>query len=320
LPDDREPPLVAICIATCRRPEGLSALLDSLNRLRVPRCRPEIRVVVVDNDPEAPARDALGDIGALSRWPLIYAMEPVQGVVAARNRLLSLVPGNADLVAFLDDDELVAPEWIAAMLATLDGTGATAVQGPVRPRYETRPPAWAATSGLFGLGPFEEGEPLNFAATNNVVVRKAFLDRHNLRFDMRFNQSGGEDEEFFARLRALGGIIVASADAVVVELVPAGRTRIGWLLRRKYRMGNTLGRIALLHRRGRLLRALKGFGAIFAGGGRLLTVGLVSAEQRVGGLLEFARGAGMLSAYLGATFHEYSRAAVARDRRDWFRA
>lgn len=307
---------VAICVATCRRPDGLRQLLESLNGLVVAEgaCKP--LVLVVDNDPEQPAAARLGDPAALCRWPLKYRFEAEPGVAAARNRLLALVPDDTDFVAFLDDDETVTPCWLEAMLTTQRESGASAVQGPVRPAFETTPPRWLADVGLFELGPFSDGEPLSFAATNNVLVEKDFLDRNALRFDMRFNRTGGEDEEFFTRFRARGGRIVASSEAVVIDQVPRSRMTWRWVLRRSHRMGNTLGRIALLHGRDRGMRFAKGLGATLFGALRAATAGLVLTRHRTAGLMEIARGTGMLTAFLGVDFAEYSARAMKYDREE----
>jgi cellulose synthase/poly-beta-1,6-N-acetylglucosamine synthase-like glycosyltransferase len=307
---------IAICIATCRRPDGLKALLESLDRVVVPDPAPEIGIIVVDNDPARSAAASLGDIAELTRWPLRYVTEEVPGVVASRNRLLDLVAPDVDFVAFLDDDETVSAHWLAAMLRTHERTGATVVQGPVRPVFATPTPPWTRTTRLFEVGPFRDGQRLAFAGTGNVMIRKAFLDRHALRFDMRFNRTGGEDQELFSRLQALGGTIVASADAVVFEQVPSARTTMSWVLRRSHRIGNTLGRITLIHRRGRAARIAKGFGAMLVGAATTATVGLVSSKHRMRGLAELARGSGMLMAFLGVAFVGESAQAPAPDRRE----
>jgi hypothetical protein len=49
------PARVAVCVATYRRPDGLARLLDGLAALTGDAL---VRVVVNDNDPEGPARDA----------------------------------------------------------------------------------------------------------------------------------------------------------------------------------------------------------------------------------------------------------------------
>ncbi len=307
-------PHVAVCIATFRRPQGLRALLESLNALTFPGSEPQVTLVITDNDPENPATTTLGDIAALSRWHVIYGIEGARGIVSARNACLTTVPETATHIAFVDDDEAVSPQWMQAMLTTLSETGAQVAQGPVEPVYETLPPAWVEDLGIFRLGPYDQGAPLHFAATNNSMLDAKFGRAHGLHFNPAFNKTGGEDEEMFGRLRLAGARIVAAADALVHDTVPTGRMTQQWVLRRHYRMGNTLGRIARLRKKGRTLRVIKGFGAIGIG----LTqagVGLVTGPgRRIGGLMLAARGAGMLAAFMNISFDEYSLKAVQMDR------
>lgn len=309
-----ESPAVAICVATCRRPAGIRALIESLNALTFAGAAPRLALIVADNAPDAPAFADAEAAQALSRWPLRYLHEPRPGIVAARNRTLSAVPEGTDLIAFLDDDETVSPGWLEAMLATWRATGADAVQGPIEPVYAAPPPAWVEALGVFGLGPFAEGAVLTFAATNNSLIEAAALRRLGGRFDDRFNETGGEDEELFGRLRDGGGTIRASSGAVVRDMVPAHRMTLGWVLRRWHRMGNTVGRIALMRRRGRALRLAKGIGALTLGLGQAALALPFSRARSIGGLMEAARGAGMLSAFLRLHAAEYAPARLAADR------
>lgn len=304
-----------VCIATYRRPLGLRTLLESLNALEFATVRAEVSLVIVDNDPANPAASDPAEFSRLSRWPVSYLMEHTRGIVAARNRALDAAVDNTDYIVFVDDDETVVPCWLEALIRTQIDTGAAAVQGPMVPRYESPPPAWIPQLKIFDIGPFQQGERLRFAATGNSLVDGQFLREKRLRFDDRFNTSGGEDEEFYGRLRDAGGVIHAAACAVAYDEVPTARMNLPWVLRRSFRKGNTLGRVALLRRRHRALRFLKGGGAMGRGILLLLGGGLVSKRMCIRGLMELWRGAGMLAAFANFRFSEYSSAIVAKDRR-----
>ncbi len=241
-------------------------------------------------------------------------MEPQRGIVAARNRALDAASQDTDFIVFVDDDETVVPCWLEALVSTQIKTGAAAVQGPMVPRYEIEPPDWIRQLRIFDIGPFEQGERLGFAATGNSLVDARFLRTNGLRFDPRFNISGGEDEEFYGRLRDAGGAICAAARAIAYDEVPAARMTLPWVLRRSFRRGNTLGRVALLRRRHRVLRFLKGGGAMGRGALLLVFSGPFSRPKRVRGLMELWRGAGMFAAFANLRFAEYSATVVAKDR------
>ncbi|WP_170785322.1 glycosyltransferase family 2 protein [Ruegeria lacuscaerulensis] len=307
-------PHVAICIATYLRPHGLKALIDSLNAQKLEGRDARVTLVIADNAPEATAQAELGDIHALTRWPVIYVIEPARGIVSARNRTLAEAPSDADYIAFLDDDEAVSDQWLLQMLDTMQLPDTIAAQGPVEPRFRTPPPGWVEALNLFRMGPYEQGAALVSAATNNSMADARVIRDRNMRFDTRFNITGGEDEEFFSRMRQSGGVIRAAAQAMVWDDVPENRATLKWLGRRWFRKGNTLGRIALIRRKGVAMRAVKGVGAIGWGCVMCLCLGFGSKPRWYRGLLEIYRGAGMLAALMRVEFAEYSASAVQVDR------
>jgi glycosyltransferase involved in cell wall biosynthesis len=307
-------PHIAICVATYLRPDGLRSLIESLNTQTLGPDQVRVTLVIVDNAPDASAAAALGDIQDLSRWPVIYVTESERGIAAARNRSLSEAPVDADFIAFLDDDEVVSDFWLAEMLTTMALPDTVAAQGPVEPRYRQTPPTWVEALNLFRMGPYEQGDVLVSAATNNSMVLASVIRDRWLRFDPRFNITGGEDEEFFTRLRAGGGTIRAAAEALVWDDVPENRVSLRWLRRRWFRKGNTLSRIAMIRRKGVKMRAVKSMGAIGWGLMMCLCLGFGSRARWVHGLLEVYRGAGMMAGLMRFEFAEYSSAAVKVDR------
>lgn len=304
---------VAVLICTFRRPEGLRALLASLDRLTTERPDAGLVVepvlVVVDNDGDAPLAAAGHDVATWSRWPLTYAVERTRGVVAARNRALDLAPATADYLAFVDDDEEVSPDWLLELVATYRANGAAAVQGPVEPRYARPPSAMIERCGLYRLGPYADGERLGFAATNNSLVARADVEAHGLRFDMHFNLSGGEDQDFFTRLaRVTGRPLVASARAVVTDVIPAHRMTMRWMLKRSFRMGNSLGHIARLRggTKGALVRFAKALAWIARGAAITLLLLPVGRDPGRKGLLQMVWGTGSLLGLAGHQVLEYA--------------
>lgn len=309
---------IAVLVATFRRPEGLRALIESLDRQQVlgPDGAPmlDIRIIVIDNDANAPLRDQGHDPAQWTRFPLHYAVEAERGVVAVRNRALDLVPEGMDFVAFIDDDEVASPGWLAALLATAKTHGALVVQGPVEPAYALAPPVWVQQCGLYRLGPYRDGEKLAFAATNNSLVSKPAIDRLGLRFDTRFGLSGGEDQDFFSRLLAHHpGSIVASAEARVTDTIPAHRMTMRWALRRSFRMGNSLGRIARyrLGAFGALARGIKAFARMARGLIITIIFAPLGRDRGRRGLFDIAWGAGSILGLAGVTFLEYAAKAGA---------
>ena len=237
---------IAVCIASYRRPQGLRALLASLDALTFEECAPEVRIVVVDNDVEASARRVCDDARKGARHPLTYVHEPRTGIAIARNAAIAAA-GDADGIAFVDDDERPAPDWLDRLLRAQHARDADVVTGPVVPRFETSPPAWVVEGGYFESVARPPGALIGAAHTNNTLVRKSCLERLSHGFDERMTPMG-EDRELFERVAAAGGRIVWCPEAIVYESVPAERVTLRWLVRRAYRAGVASTRIGRLRR------------------------------------------------------------------------
>jgi glycosyltransferase involved in cell wall biosynthesis len=232
-------PRVAVCIATFRRPEGLSALLASLGGLAFSRRRAEVVLVVADNDAAESARPVIEAAAGALEWSLHYVVEPERNIAGARNRAVGrALEDGADFVAFVDDDETVAPEWLDELLDAQAACGADVVQGRVVPRFEPGTPAWLSGAWVYGVSLPPRGTTLPVASTNNVLVRASLL-AGGRPFDPAFGLSGGEDSLFFTRAAREGALIVSAPDAVAREHVVPARARPGWVLRRAFRGGNT---------------------------------------------------------------------------------
>lgn len=299
---------VAVCCITFQRPDGLRRLLEGLNELTfVEMPEPQITVVVIDNDGDAPMRELVDSIRPTFRWSLVYDLEPAQGLSNARNRSLALVPPDADSVAFIDDDEVPEPVWLDQLLHVARTYRAPIVQGPVRPHFLSSPPRWLVRGRFLELGPYRNGASLHFAATGNSLVDAALIHDLGLRFDARFDRTGGEDQRFFGRAIAAGHRVVTAEHAVVHEWIPESRTTLAYLLKRRFRMGNTLAAIDRIEggRGWIVVRAVKGVGRIGLGALQTASVAWRGLAGLVAALCNMAWGAGALAGLLGVRHHEY---------------
>jgi glycosyltransferase involved in cell wall biosynthesis len=101
--DDLDASLTVV-ICTRDRPEGLSSTLTSLAR----QSDPGFEVLVVDNSLDGAVARTLVDFNGLR---MRCCHEPAPGLSRARNRGLSEV--RSELIAWIDDDEVADPDWIA---------------------------------------------------------------------------------------------------------------------------------------------------------------------------------------------------------------
>ncbi|MFZ0739695.1 MAG: glycosyltransferase [Candidatus Acidiferrales bacterium] len=299
---------VAICIPTFKRTKLLRELLRGISELtfqKVPE--PELQVIVVDNDGSGTAASVCSSTSI--RWPAKYFIEPRRGISQTRNRAIREA-GEADFIAFIDDDEVPAPAWLDELLWTQKQSNADAVAGPVAPSFTGEVSEWVKGGKLFERPQHVSGECLEFCATGNVLIRRTVFDRVPA-FDERFALTGGEDTHFFLRVRRAGFKIVWSADSLAYERISANRANLGWLLRRAYRGGNSWVLVeSTLDKRvtTRLVRVAKAFGRIILGCLRA-PVSLFQGKAAVTRALQsICLGAGMLAGLADWDYQEYSSA------------
>lgn len=227
---------VSVCVATYKRPEGLRALLDGLQKLTFSQVEtPNLEVIIVDNDGAGSARSLCDAVRPTFPWSLVYDLEPRQGVSYARNRAVANASQTADFIAFIDDDEVPSPAWMDALLATQQATQADVVAGPVYPHFEDTPvPGWVERGHFFVPPDRATGQSLEIAHTNNVLVRADLLRQLEVVFCEGLSLKGTEDTHLFMRLRRQGNRFVWSREAVVYETIPASRTSIRWIVNRAY--------------------------------------------------------------------------------------
>lgn len=231
-------PLVAICVATFKRPQFLRDLLDSMISIELRGI--EARLIIVDNDPAGSAGPIVKAAGEALPIPVTYCIEPLAGIPFARNRLVTeAARAGADFVAFVDDDQLVEPTWLVELVDVALRLNADAVGGRSIPRFEPGVPEWVRRSGLYyGFGQ-PTGTPATHLPTCNVLVRLAAMQTIPGPFEVRQEITGGTgtDYLFFDRFTQAGYSSVWCFESVAYERYLPSRTTIRWMLTRRYRYG-----------------------------------------------------------------------------------
>jgi hypothetical protein len=222
---------------------------------------------------------------------------------------------DAELLVFIDDDEVPSESWLTSLLDQYEASGAAAVVGPVISEYSEEPNDWIKAGNFFARRRLASGTSLTVAATNNLLLDLQQIRKLGLTFDERFGLSGGSDTLFTRNLVRLGGKMVWCDEALVVDMVPPSRLTRDWVLRRALRSGNSWSRVSLemadkpvdqLVARARVLAP----GVLrLVGGAARFGLGLAtrSMEHQAKGLRTAARGAGMASGAFGYVYSEYRR-------------
>ncbi len=196
-------------------------------------------VVVADNDSAQSAKPVLEEFSRKSFLELTYCAEPRQNIALARNHALAHSIGS--FVAFIDDDEIPSPEWLAMLLSTCQEHKVDGVLGPVRPYFEEPPPDWIIRGGFCERPEHETGTKMNWdqCRTGNVLFRKKILDGFSEPFKAEFG-TGGEDMDFFMRMTQRGCVFIWCNEAVAFEVVPPSRCRRTYMLKRALLRGKNI--------------------------------------------------------------------------------
>jgi succinoglycan biosynthesis protein ExoM len=306
---------LTVCICTFRNPDGLRALLQGLETQQLETMRDQdVTIAVVENDAGASAAPVLKSYACSGRFKLVSVIQPKRGLSSARNSALQLAfAAQADLFAFLDDDEVPSNRWLQSLVDCFQEPGTTIVVGPLEPRFETPPPRWIIAGDFFHHR-CAAADDLVEGYTGNVMMRTAAIAASGVRFDETLNAIGGEDVVFFRALRARGISIKCTPGALAFESIPPGRASLKWMMRRWLRAGAT-GTLLIggsnVGWRNRTANAARGLVRIVAGS--VLVV--VTAATR--GRRDFAavahsistvcRGVGMLIAAFGFSYQEYGQ-------------
>jgi GT2 family glycosyltransferase len=237
-------PATIIAVPTFRRPGQLRHLLEAVARLD--RLE-DAMLLVADNDAGGEGAAVAAAMADGFPIPVEVIRVPEPGLCHVRNAIVAhaLAVPTMQRLAMVDDDEWPEPQWLAALLAVQQRTGAAVVGGPVTPVFTEGTPDWAEQTLVFRSERRPEGLVEMLYASNNLLVTRAALQALGAPwFDPAFNRSGGEDLDFLTRLKAIGCGFGWAPGARVSEWVGAERARKAWVLRRMWRIGVTDTKVA----------------------------------------------------------------------------
>lgn len=226
---------IAVCVCTCGRPKMLTACLASLASLSLPASA-AVTVIVVDNEAQPNNSKIVLDWSQTIRGlASVYVHEPRRGISQARNAAITkALELGADWIAFIDDDEVADANWLQALWSAAGQHTADIVAGPV--------PQFSAEGAQIWKGPKRtEGSRMKRCAAGNVLFRTSIASENGLRFDSRFDLTGGEDTDFFSRAHRLGAVIVWTNTAIAREIVPPTRLTLRYHASVGFRRGLRVG-------------------------------------------------------------------------------
>ena len=220
---------ISVCICTFKRPNLLRRSLTGLER-QLTEGLFTYSAVVADNDRMQSARQVVAEFAAATSLPVTYCVEPEQNIALARNKALQCAEG--DFVAFIDDDEVPAEDWLKRLYEVCSSLQVDGVLGPVNPYFDHEPPQWVVKGKFFERPTHPTGYRLDWSQTRtgNVLFKREILSGTLTPFRPEFG-TGSEDVDFFRRMMEKGCVFVWCNEAVVHEAVSPTRCTRGYLLR-----------------------------------------------------------------------------------------
>lgn len=248
-------PLLTFAFCTYNRADRLDRLIAAM---RAQTCPIPFEILAINNNSQDRTEAELARLQKLPGAPLRWVSEPVQGIVAARNRGVAEALAS-DVFVFIDDDEIPRPGLIAAAADAILNEGAECAGGRVEMDFSTQPrPCWLTDDLLGFLAAVDHGpEPfwIRDASTpvwtaNVAYATRIFRDDSALRYDKRFDRignvvGGGSDAIMFRTLLERGMRLRWRPDMAVLHDVEPWRLHRRYFLELHYRAGVRKGRYEL---------------------------------------------------------------------------
>lgn len=224
---------ITVVIPTFRRPGALKRAAESVFVQNIDALR-AVELVIVDNDPAGSARATIAALAAIAPFPLTGVHETRPGVAYARNT--GVAEASGDFIAFLDDDEIAGPDWLAELMRVQGETDADAVFGPVRAETGETGDHAAYFRDFFSRDPrLAEGPTRKSFGCGGTLVRRSRC--LTTAFDPRQNEIGGEDDVFFQSISEEGARFAWAPGALVYERPDPDRVTLGYTLARAFAYG-----------------------------------------------------------------------------------
>ena len=158
---DVAPPTISVVVCAFTR-DRLEVLGESVDSLRA-QTRPAHEIVlVIDHAPEL-----LEEVRGL--WPDLKIVENRErkGLSGARNS--GVAEATGDVVAFLDDDAIAAPDWLERLAAAYADPQVLGAGGMVSPRWLEGKPGWFPPEFDWVIGCTHSGMPQQLEPVRNLV-------------------------------------------------------------------------------------------------------------------------------------------------------
>ena len=249
---------VVVCAYTSDRWQELSAAVDSL----VAQGEQPREIIVVTDHSGLLHKRCLRRFADVAK---VLANDELPGLSGARNTGVRAAGG--DVVAFLDDDAVAAPDWLAELTAAYDD-GVAGVGGSSVPVWPRERPTWHPPEFGWVVGCSYRGLPVEPAPVRNLIGCNMSMRRELFDAVGGFTHGigrigtiplGCEETEWCIRVRQRFPELefLYAPRAVVQHRVASGRDRWQYFMRRCWAEGRSKARVSQLVGAGDALRSEK---------------------------------------------------------------
>lgn len=223
--------MLSIIICTYNREKYLS---ETLNRLANNRFEGEWELLLIDNNSTDSTEKICAQFSKdYPNLPFRYIVEKQQGLSYARNRGIKEAKG--DWLIFLDDDAFVSENYLERLsqyiqeIPQMDAFG-----GRIYPFFEDGiTPSWLSKWSASWLSAIDKGDKVclftkDYPIGANMGFSKKIATQCGL-FNTSLGRSGknligGEEKDYFNRLKSLNATIYYLPDIAVEHCIPSSRT------------------------------------------------------------------------------------------------
>lgn len=243
-----KPPTLRITVSalTRQRPGMLASLIGSWGEMAIPdNC--DVRCLIVENDDTPHSKMVVEMASPLSNGvPIDYVLETEPGIPFGRNRAAKeAIDRGDDLLAFVDDDEVVAKDWLVEIVKAYRASQASLIGGPLRVKKTERVLGWL--DGIMDRCIAQRylrketraarradlsGTPGVTIVTNNWLGETSLFSQHGIWFDETMRFTGGTDSKLSAEVKAAGLPTAWAKDAAVYEEIPRERLSVAYQFKR----------------------------------------------------------------------------------------
>jgi glycosyltransferase involved in cell wall biosynthesis len=242
----------SVVICTYKRASILRKAIESVFKQEYPKDK--YQIIIVNNDSPDNTEEIIEELATRSPVSFSHYVEKRNGLSYARN--LGISKSTFEYVAFLDDDAIACPTWLAALNAVINEHHALVVGGRVEKSFEddSKAPDWFRyqyVNHFFGVNYRDRGKrekvfriqyPLYLSGGNIAYARRLF--DHFGGFDVRLGRDGktllaGEETYFHFLLGKNDIPMYYTDDAYIIHYIESYRVTKSHIRRKAYWSGVT---------------------------------------------------------------------------------